>query len=64
MRIRKLLSLGLASTMLASLALTGCGDKAADEKGSVYYLNFKPEATEAWQALAEDCVNLSSELMV
>lgn len=53
MRIRKLLSLGLASTMLASLALTGCGDKAADEKGSVYYLNFKPEATEAWQALAE-----------
>ena len=40
MRIRKLLSLGLASTMLASLALTGCGDKAADEKGSLSSKHF------------------------
>ncbi|NLL92544.1 MAG: carbohydrate ABC transporter substrate-binding protein [Clostridiales bacterium] len=57
MRIRKLLSLGLASTMLASIALTGCGDETSskeEEKGSVYYLNFKPEADEAWQAIAKD----------
>lgn len=56
MNIRKLVSLGLASTMLASLALTGCGDKdkdKAEEKGSVYYLNFKPEVNDAWQALAK-----------
>ena len=56
MKIRKLLSLGLASTMLASLALTGCGDEEAkdgEEKGKVYYLNFKPEADEAWQAIAK-----------
>jgi raffinose/stachyose/melibiose transport system substrate-binding protein len=54
MKIRKLLSLGLASTMLASLALTGCGDDEADAKGKVYYLNFKPEAEKAWQALADE----------
>ena len=56
MKIRKLLSLGLASTMLASLALTGCGDEEAkdgEEKGKVYYLNFKPVADEAWQAIAK-----------
>ncbi|MDE6209938.1 MAG: ABC transporter substrate-binding protein [Lachnospiraceae bacterium] len=59
MKIRKLLSVGLASTMLASLALTGCGDDSSsgkdgeEAKGSVYYLNFKPEANDAWQALAK-----------
>lgn len=31
---------------------TGCGKKNA--KGSVYYLNFKPEADAAWQKLAAD----------
>ena len=54
MKIRKLLSLGLASTMLASLALTGCGDESSEGKGKVYYLNFKPEAEKAWQALADE----------
>lgn len=59
MKIRKLLSVGLASTMLASLALTGCGDDSSDgkdgeeAKGSVYYLNFKPEADNAWKAIAK-----------
>lgn len=59
MKIRKLLSVGLASTMLASLALTGCGDDSSsgkdgeEAKGSVYYLNFKPEANNAWQELAK-----------
>ena len=50
MKIRRLLSLGLASTMLASLALTGCGE----EEAKVYFLNFKPEAEAAWQELAKE----------
>ena len=28
-------------------------------KGSVYYLNFKPEANEAWQKLAETYTSLT-----
>ena len=50
---KRLLSLGLVS-VLALSSLVGCssdGDK--DEKGSVYYLNFKPEQDEAWKALAK-----------
>lgn len=58
MKIRKLLSVGLVSSMVATMALTGCGDSKKDdakegEKGSVYYLNFKPEADKAWQAIAK-----------
>lgn len=57
MNIRKLLSVGLVSSMVASMALTGCGDNKDsskdDAKGSVYYLNFKPEADEAWKAIAK-----------
>ena len=51
---KRLLSLGLVS-VLALSSLVGCssdGDKE-DEKGSVYYLNFKPEQDEAWKALAK-----------
>ncbi|MDD7402545.1 MAG: ABC transporter substrate-binding protein [Butyribacter sp.] len=35
--------------------LTGCGGgkESKDSKGSVYYLNFKPEADAQWQELAE-----------
>ena len=33
-------------------AFSGCGEK--DDKGSVYYLNFKPEQDSAWQQLAKD----------
>ena len=62
MKIRKLLSVGLVSSMVASMALTGCGDNKNDSgkeesKGSVYYLNFKPEADKAWQALATEYKN-------
>lgn len=62
MKIRKLLSVGLVSSMVASMALTGCGDNKDDSgkegsKGSVYYLNFKPEADKAWQALATEYKN-------
>ncbi len=61
MKKKKVLALGLAAAMMASLAV-GCGgssssgsDKSSKEaSGSVYYLNFKPEADEAWQELAEE----------
>ena len=55
--------IGMGATGLLGLALAGCG-KSGDagsassgsgdaKKGSVYYLNFKPEADEQWQALAK-----------
>lgn len=37
----------MAATMLA-----GCGKGDSEAQGSVYYLNFKPEADAAWQDLA------------
>ena len=55
---KKLLSVALCATMVAGL-LAGCGsssksDKASsDSKGSVYWLNFKPEADEALQSIAK-----------
>jgi len=51
---KKLLALLLAGVMSLSL-LAGCGAKEeapADEAGSVYYLNFKPEQDQQWQDLA------------
>ena len=65
---RKLLALGLAAAMSVSL-LAGCGSAGSSSQagstggsstggeaasgGSVYSLNFKPEADAQWQALAE-----------
>ena len=56
---KKLAVLGLAATMMMSL-FAGCGEKgtsggkdASADKGSVYYLNFKPEADAQWQELAK-----------
>ena len=54
---KKLLSVALCATMVAGL-LAGCGsssksDKSSSEKGSVYWLNFKPEADEALQGIAK-----------
>ena len=48
--------------MVATMAVgafVGCGSKgegksAKSDAGKVYYLNFKPEADEAWQALAKE----------
>ena len=59
MRKKGLVAFGLAAVMTAS-ALTGCGG-ASDKKdssekkakGTVYYLNFKPEADAQWQELAK-----------
>ena len=60
MRKKGLIALGLAAVMTAS-ALTGCGgasdkkesDSKKEAKGTVYYLNFKPEADAQWQELAK-----------
>lgn len=49
--MKKLLSILLVSVMALSL-LVGCGSKKED-KGSVYYLNFKPEQDKQWKELAE-----------
>jgi len=69
MKAKKLLSLGLAGTMAAALlagctsgapssSAAASGDTATSEAtttaaGKVYYLNFKPEQDEQWQALAK-----------
>lgn len=58
MRCKKMLAFGLASAMAVTM-LAGCGggsseaESKSDAKGSVYYLNFKPEADEQWQELAK-----------
>ena len=60
MRKKGLIALGLAAVMTAS-ALTGCGGASdknessskKEAKGTVYYLNFKPEADAQWQELAD-----------
>ena len=56
---RKLLGLALCVTMVAGL-FAGCGSSSSETngdskeaKGSVYWLNFKPEADEALQGIAK-----------
>jgi len=69
MKAKKLLSLGIAGTMTVALlagctssgsSSAASGDTATSEAsatsataGKVYYLNFKPEQDEQWQALAK-----------
>lgn len=72
MRLKKMLATGLALSMVAGLAVTGCGndggstsggtgggsdsgssDSGDASGGSVYYLNFKPEVAEQWEAIAK-----------
>jgi len=54
---KRLLSVLLVAALAASM-LVGCGGssegegEAAEGAGKVYYLNFKPEADQAWQDLA------------
>ena len=61
-KMKRLLAAGFAPIMACSM-LTGCGGGSSDKKassdkdsskGSVYYLNFKPEADEQWQELAKE----------
>ena len=55
-----------------ALSLAACGKKADDNnkgngdeaKGSVYYLNFKPEADKAWQDLAKTYTLASHNYML
>lgn len=53
--MKKIITILLALAM--ALTLAGCGSKTTESSGSetgkVYYLNFKPEADEAWQGLAK-----------
>ena len=53
--MKKTLALILAAVM--ALSLVACaktpGNGGTEAKGSVYYLNFKPEADQAWQDLAK-----------
>lgn len=59
MKKKKVLSIVLAAAMIAGLTAgcgsdSGSGEGSSEEaKGKVYYLNFKPEADEYWQELAE-----------
>ena len=57
MKFKKVLALAMVATMAVG-AFVGCGSKdegsATSDSGQVYYLNFKPEADEAWQALAKE----------
>ena len=58
MKKKKVISVLLTVAMVTGLA-AGCGSSgkdagsADDVKGKVYYLNFKPEADDYWQELAE-----------
>lgn len=58
MKKKKVVSVLLTVAMVTGLA-AGCGSSgkdagsADDVKGKVYYLNFKPEADDYWQELAE-----------
>lgn len=50
--MKKIIALLLAAVMILGLAAcSGSGKK--DDTGSVYFLNFKPEADQAWQDLAK-----------
>ena len=49
--MKKILAIALALAMV--LALAACGGGSAAAKGSVYWLNFKPELDETAQALAK-----------
>ena len=52
--MKKLFALVLAVAMMLSMVTF-----ASAEGGKVYYLNFKPEADEAWQALAKTYTELT-----
>ena len=58
-KLKKFVTIALSAVLTTSV-LTGCSsssdDSAAkdDGKGSVYYLNFKPESEEQWKQIAAD----------
>lgn len=50
--MKKVLAFVLALVMV--LPMIACGSNESEKTGSVYYLNFKPEADAQWQALAKE----------
>ncbi len=53
MKKKKVMAVGLAVVMAAGM-LSACGSSSSSSSsGQVYYLNFKPEADEAWQEIAK-----------
>ncbi|MCC3866287.1 ABC transporter substrate-binding protein [Terrisporobacter petrolearius] len=56
-KLKKYLTIALSAVM-ATVALTGCSSSddgsKDDQKGSVYYLSFKPEQEEQWKKIAQD----------
>lgn len=52
MNTKKLLTLFLSTLMILTMVMPGVSF-ADDAKGSVYYLNFKPEQDQQWQDLAK-----------
>ncbi|CEI74094.1 MULTISPECIES: ABC transporter substrate-binding protein [Romboutsia] len=58
-KLKKFVTIAL-SAVLTTAALTGCSSSSDDStakedgKGSVYYLNFKPESESQWKKIAED----------
>lgn len=53
MKLKRFIAIFLCSMMTLGL-LTGCGEKKEEAtKGSVYYLNFKPEVASVWEELAK-----------
>ena len=56
MKFKKYLTIALSAVMVTA-ALTGCSsssDKSStDDKGSVYYLSFKPEQEDQWKKVAK-----------
>ena len=52
--MKKLITLLLVLVMILSMTACAPSNNGADEVGSVYYLNFKPEQDAAWQALAAE----------
>lgn len=56
--MKKITAILLVLVILAgTMALCGCS--APEDVGNVYYLNFKPEADEAWQKLAHEYTELT-----
>ncbi|MDY3729305.1 MAG: ABC transporter substrate-binding protein [Candidatus Choladocola sp.] len=52
MRLKKIAALGMTAMMTASM-IPAVPAMAEEDTGSVYYLQFKPEAAEQWVALGE-----------
>ncbi|HCH22543.1 MAG TPA: ABC transporter substrate-binding protein [Bifidobacterium sp.] len=46
--------IAIAAMSVGTLAACGSSSSSDDGKGKVYYLNFKPEANDAWQKLAKE----------